>query len=163
MAKFFGYRGYVGCDAFTDKFRESDIVEDTELQLSDFSDALLNNPLEPGQLGVVLDVAKCEFNEESLNILARCKKSNDDIGEIDFFKADDGRNIVGWMGGPMTLLNDSSEGSNSYDYEIIKNITPIELDIPVELKQYIDSIIDTDDSENEDELDDTCIENCCAE
>jgi len=144
MAKFYGYNGYIGCNGFSDKFLNRTLEEieadgERDLDVSDLSLACENNPLGPGQLGFVLDMDKCEFNQEAIDILLRVKKSSDDIGDVDFFRAGE-KNICSWMGGPMTLVTSKAEGSSTYDYDLIKSIVPVKLEIPQDLKDYINSI-----------------------
>jgi len=144
MAKFFGYKGYISVNGFSDKFlnRTEEEIEaegEEDLELSDLSSALENNPLECGQLGLVYDMNKCQFNQEAIDILLRVEKSRDDIGDVDFFRAGE-KNICAVIGGPMMLLSSEAEGSNSYDYDLIKSIVPTELEIPQDLKDHIDSL-----------------------
>ena len=146
MAKFFGYKGYIGCNGFSEKFlnrtekqMEIDEKSERDVELSDLSDAIENNILDGEQIGLVLNMDKCEFNQEAIDILLHVKKSGDDIGDVDFFRAGE-KNICSWIGGPIILLSSEAKGSSTYDYDLIKSIVPTELEVPQDLKDHIDSM-----------------------
>lgn len=96
--KVFEYNGYVGI--------ESDVK----------ADGLVNNPLDAGQLGFVVDTTHVEFSKSAIAILKQIPKSNDSLGDVDIFKTADGRVIFCWLGGPKTILHLDYEISGSRDY-----------------------------------------------
>ncbi len=140
MATFYGYRGYIGCDGFKAGFDIDAIEEGEMLEREYLSDALINDPLDEGQLGFVLHLDKCRFNQEAINVLRHVQKSNDDTGEVDIFSSVDG-SIVEWLGGVLTLIGPETTGSNSYDPKLLDSVVPVELDVPEGLKEYIDTIL----------------------
>ena len=162
MAKFFGYNGIVGCIGFNDK----EITPEMEGQplTKDFlSEALLNNPLDEGQMGFVLDMNKCLFNQEALDILKDVPKGNDDISEVDAFQADDGVKVIAWLGGPVCALRKGVEGSNSYDNSLFDDIVATELDIPEDFKEFVDSLSEEKSDNNIDEEDSEVCDEVCDE
>jgi len=146
MATFYGYRGYIGCDGFKVDFDIDSIEEGEMLKREQLSDALINNPLESGQLGFVMELDKCRFNHEAIEVLKKVSKSNDDLGEVDIFSSVDGPTI-GWLGGVLTLIGPETTGSNSYEPELLDDVEPVDLDIPEALKDYIDTVLQMQEEE----------------
>ena len=133
----YGYSGYVGCIGFNPNLKIEEVTD--PIKLEHLSPALLNNPLSPSQL-YVLNADECQFNQEALDILSKVKRGNNDIGDIDLFKTDEGKKIISWLGGPLALISSQSEGSNLYDYEVIKSIKPVEIEKNERVQDFINYI-----------------------
>lgn len=139
MATFYGYKGYIGCHGFKDGLDLDSLGEGVELTSEHLSEALLNDPLAQGQLGFVLDLEKCHFNQEAIDILKNVAKGNDSIGDIDIFDSAD-KKVIAWMGAPLAIVNSDSIGSSSYDSSLLDNIIVEDLIIPDSLKEFVDSL-----------------------
>jgi hypothetical protein len=75
---------------------------------------------EGGNFGCVVDGSQVEISEETLQLLKNIPKGHDSLGEIDVFKADDGRVIFGWIGGYMTAFPArNAEASREYDPKLL--------------------------------------------
>ncbi len=134
MCKVIGYKGYLFIDGFKDK---KSIENGKELKPEHLTDALLNKPLDEGQLGFVCDMNKCTFNSEAIKLLKEVKKSGDDIGAVDVFKSDDGP-VFAWMGGPLMLgTPEQLDGSSAYDYELLDAVKPVDDDIPEDITLFM--------------------------
>ena len=72
--------------------------------------------------------------------MSKVKRGNNDIGDIDLFKTDEGKKIISWLGGPLALISSQSEGSNLYDYEVIKSIKPVEIEKNERVQDFINYI-----------------------
>lgn len=122
--KIFEYKGFMGIESAPD------------------AEGLLNDPMQPGQLGFVTDASKCEFSQAAIDILKQVKKSHDDIGDVDVFKAGDGMVIFSWFGGPLKILSPKWDvsGSSTYSPELLEATEGIE---PTDkFKEFIDANID---------------------
>jgi len=119
--KIFEYKGYIGIQSAVD------------------AEGLLNDPTKSGELGFVLDAAFVDIHPRALKLLMTIPKSGDDIGDFDVYKADDGRVILGWLGGPLKMFRpEEVSGSSVYSPELLKSDKTVECD-PKFIK-YIDSI-----------------------
>lgn len=120
--KVFDYKGFVG------------------IQSAPNAEGLLNDPMQPGQLGFVADASKCEFSQGAIDLLREIKKSHDDIGDVDVFQA--GEMVVfAWLGGPLKVLSPKWEvsGSSSYAPELLTATDGVEPSD--EFKQFVDENI----------------------
>lgn len=123
MIQVFGYKGIIGIDATQ-------------------HESFVNDPYAPGQLGFVALLADCQFNAEAKELLSKVKRSNDDIGEVDFFNSTSG-DIFAWLGGPIRAIDvNQIDGSNSYSYELVNAIEPVEFDLDPEFIKFVESILD---------------------
>lgn len=87
------------------------------IQSAPDAEGMLNKPLDPGQFGFVVDASYVDVSPEALELLKRIPKSDDALGDIDVFKADDGKVIFGWIGSPMTVVDPATVVSGSRDYD----------------------------------------------
>lgn len=86
------------------------------------AEGLLNDPSQQNQLGFVVDADFCDIQPEALELLKKIPKSQDDIGDVDVFKAEDGKVIFSWLGGNLVGLettNTTVSGSHLYDPELL--------------------------------------------
>ena len=137
MAKIFAYKGYIGISGWADNCPES-IGENEEITLKHLSPALMNNPLEEGQLGFVCKIDKCSFSQEAIDLLKQIKPSNDDIGDVDILSSKEGPMFC-WLGGPMKILNLESEGSRNYNPSLLPEASEVE--VPEAFKNHVDLLI----------------------
>ena len=110
--------------------------------LSDFkAEGLFNDPESGGQLGFVVDAAFCDISPEAIDILKKIPKSHDDIGDVDVFKAEDGRVIFAWIGGPQSGIDPKAgvTGSSTYSPELL--VPNPNVVAPYDFKEFIDEII----------------------
>lgn len=115
----FAYKGYVGISASPD------------------CEGIVAHPGN-GNLGVVSEADKVEFSSEAVEALRQVKKSDDDLGDVDIFQADD-EVIFAWLGGYKKAFKpEHIEGSNSYDASLIKATEGVE--VPQDFKEFIDNL-----------------------
>lgn len=107
------------------------------------SDGLLNNPLQAGQLGFVMDAATVQFSEEALALLEKVRRSGDDIGDVDVFKTNDNKTIFCWLGGPLRMIDPlQCEGSRTYDAKLLRSAGKIvPNDPPKDFTDAVDRIL----------------------
>lgn len=120
----FEYKGFIGIQSAPD------------------AEGLLNDPTQPGQIGFVADASKCEFSQKAIDLLKEVKKSGDDLGDVDVFKASDDMVVFGWLGGPLKVLSPKWDvsGSSSYEPGLLKATEGVE---PSDsFKQFIDENIE---------------------
>lgn len=141
MATFFGYRGFVGCHGFKDNLDPDSLPEGLPLKREHLSDALFNNPFDQENPEYILDLTKCHFNQEAINVLKSIKRTDDDEGEIDVFNHADLK-VISWVGQVLKLINSESKAPKSYDVSVLDSIVPEELEIPDGLKEFIDFVLD---------------------
>ena len=143
MATFFGYRGYIGCDAFTDEFRNDETEEERDLNINDLSTAIINDPFSEGQLGFVFKLLESKFNDEALKVLKTLRKGDSTFDDLTLFQGNEETGpIIGWLGGPMVLVDSNTQFDKDSDISLLDNIEPQELDIPQGLIEFIDATID---------------------
>lgn len=87
----------------------------------------LDNPSCIGQ--VIHDTAKnLGVSAEALELLKQVKRSNDDMGDVDWFSTSDGKASFGWLGGRYAIKSPTEiDGSSSYgifDFVTIPNDVP---------------------------------------
>lgn len=102
------------------------------------AEGLLNDPLQSGQLGFVINADYIDIQPEALELLKTVKKSGDDIGEVDVFESEKGV-IFSWLGGPLkAFIPDQITGSSTYNAYLLKttneNIKP-----PQEFINFVES------------------------
>lgn len=90
----------------------------------------------PSCIGQVIHNTKehLGISKEALEHLRRIKRSNDTIGEVDYFEASDKTWHFAWLGGPKALVDTkTAEGSTIYkvpdetQYNLVENIIPEEV------------------------------------
>ena len=140
MATFYGYKGHIGCHGFRDGLDIDSLPEGASLKPKHLSEALINNPLDNNQLGFVLDMEKCHFNQEAIDILKNVKQGRDDIGDIDIFEGNQ-KPVIAWLGGPLAIVNSESTGSSSYNASLLDCIVAEDIVIPDTLREYVDNIV----------------------
>lgn len=136
MAKIFAYKGYIGINGWADNCPEG-IGENEEITEKHLTSAVINNPLEQGQLGFVCKANECKFSQEAIDLLKQIKPSNDDIGDVDIFNSDEGPMFC-WLGGPMRVLSLEHEGSKNYNPSLLPEASEVE--VPESFKNYVDSL-----------------------
>lgn len=69
---------------------------------------------EPGKIGNVLMNTKehLGISKKALKFIKKLKSSNDDIGEIDFWKTENGKSCFSWVGPLSRLVGPEAELSN---------------------------------------------------
>ena len=84
------------------------------------AEGILNSPLEPGQLGFVVDASFVDVSAEALELLKTVPGSSDDLGEVDVFEAQ-GKIIFSWLGGPWKMFKPTEVSSSSiYEPTLLK-------------------------------------------
>jgi len=92
-------------------------------------DGLLNNPMEKGQLGFVVDTKFVDITPEALELLKKVPQSGDDIGEIDIWKTNNGIILLSWLGSAMKMFkSEEITGSRCYDASLITKTVNFEPD-----------------------------------
>lgn len=128
MARVFAYKGFIGIDGTNPNHPVSE--GQTEYERKNLTDALINNPLESGQLGFVCHLTKCEITQEAIDLMKQIKPGNDGLGDLDMFGSDDGP-ILSWLGGPYAMFKASEvETSRDYDTSLLDGLTPSEIELP---------------------------------
>jgi hypothetical protein len=97
-------------------------------------------PIGPGKIGCVLCNTKKNLgvSEEALALLALVKRSRDAIGDVDWWAADDGTKVFGWLGGFCRILR-PTEIEGSRDYTVFReDCIVIPNDVPEEARKAID-------------------------
>lgn len=94
------------------------------------AEGLFNDPTQRGQLGFVVDAAFVDVSPEALEILKGIPKSHDAIGDVDVYKADDGKVVFSWMGPDHYVLvpGSGASGSRTYDPSLITPVEGVEID-----------------------------------
>ena len=100
------------------------------------AEGLINKPLDPGQLGFVLDASKVDFQQEAINWMKNLATTGDDIGDVDAFKTDDGKVIFAWLGGPMTAIGSNHITPCTSDFDLL---IATEFETPQDFKEFIDT------------------------
>lgn len=94
----------------------------------------------PGVFGQVIENTKEHLgvSKEAIELLKQVKKGYDSIGDVDWFKVDNGNYAFGWIGGPYAIVDPmKAEGSSTY---IVPNdYIEIENNVPDGAKVYLDS------------------------
>lgn len=94
-----------------------------------------------GNIGCVADATEVEISAEALTALKKVKRSHDDIGDVDVFKAGDGKVIFAWLGGYRRIVDPSrAEGSRTYDPSMLTATEGIEA--PEDFKAAADKYLD---------------------
>jgi len=107
------------------------------------AEGLINNPEAPGQMGFVVDATKINFTKEAIDLLKIVKKSDDDLGDIDSFRAGD-KKIFSWLGGPKRFIEpETITGSNDYDVSFLIAHTE-EIAVPNDFKDIVDEYLGED-------------------
>jgi len=136
MAKVFAYKGYIGIDVFTGE----PVEEGKDVELKNLSPALIVDPLQPGQLGFLCDASKCEFTKEAVELLQETPKSRHSIGDVMCYEGG-GMTIFGWMGGGMRAFKaEEAQSSRDCDMSLLKNVKTVEIEVPQNFIDYIDSL-----------------------
>ena len=103
------------------------------------AEGLINRPGERGQLGFVANAAFVDISPEALSLLKTIKPSNDDIGDVDVFKAANGVVVFSWLGHDKKAFYPAQvTGSNHYQPDLL--VASDNVEIPDEFKDHIDSI-----------------------
>lgn len=115
----FAYKGYVGIKSHPS------------------SEGIVAKPGD-GNLGVVMESTGVDVSPEALDLLKKVKRSHDDLGEFDVFKAGD-KIIVGWLGGYLRAFKpEDIEGSSTYQPSLLN---PVEgVTTPQEFIDFIDNL-----------------------
>ena len=129
-AKVVAYKGYLIIECLADK-SEKDICT-----LS------IDNP---NCIGQVIHNTKDHLgiSEQAVKLLKQVKRSNDDLGEIDYWKCDDDTWHFSWLGGTKRIVNPNDEdctSSNSYEVPDASKYISIKNEVPEEAKKIIDKI-----------------------
>lgn len=97
-------------------------------------------PNGPGKIGsIICDTAKnLGVSKEALDLLGQIRRSRDCIGEIDWFGADDGTKVFGWMG-PFLAVFAPNRVSGSRNYHVFADSCKLIPNIPPEgIRKEID-------------------------
>ena len=116
--KIFAYKGIVGIESNPD------------------AEGLLAKP-GGGNIGCVLNAASAEISQEALDVLKSIPRGRDGLGDIDVFKADDGRVIIGWLGGYKKVVTKDSETSRDYNPSLLQATENVE--VPEDFKEFVDT------------------------
>jgi hypothetical protein len=118
--KVFTYKNYIG------------------IQSNVKAEGLLNNPLQQGQLGFVVDAKFVDIQPEALELLKQIKRSGDCIGDVDVFQSDKCV-VFSWLGEPLQYLDSkTAEGSRDHNPSLL--VANNEVITPEEFKKFIDSL-----------------------
>jgi len=94
-----------------------------------------------GNIGCVADASIVDFSQEAIDVMKTIKKNGDAIGDIDVFKADDGKVIFGWFGSYLRpIVPDECEAARGTDLSLISASTePVE--VPQEFIEFVDEML----------------------
>ena len=104
------------------------------------SNDVLTTPFDRNSMGyVVSDVGYVGISEEAYTLLSLVKKGTDSIGNIDVFKADNGKHVFCTLGGKYFLVPlREAEGSSNFTVPPIEEFQLIENNVPEGAIDYID-------------------------
>lgn len=87
---------------------------------------------------VIHDTAKnLGVSAEALALLKSLPRGRDSLGDIDWFRTNDGRASFGWIGGPYAI-KDPKQCEGSRQYEVLAHVV-IPNDVPEGAKEAIDA------------------------
>ena len=90
--------------------------------------AFVNDPTQPGQLGCIVKVDEVEITEDAYNILCSLDRSNDVLGDVSCWAANDKLNYFSWMGISNRFLTPGCVGDRDFNPSLLKDkITSIEV------------------------------------
>ena len=94
----------------------------------------------PGCLGQVIhDTAtNLGVSAEALELLRGLPRGHDDLGDIDWFRTNDGKASFGWLGGPYAI-KDPKACETSSSYEVLAHVV-IPNEVPQGAKDAIDAL-----------------------
>ena len=74
-------------------------------------------PIGPGKIGCVIANTRKALgvSEEALEWLRGVQRSNDAIGDVDWWACNDGTKAFAWLGGVYSVKSRNSEGSRMYE------------------------------------------------
>jgi len=127
------------------------MTENLKVQLTVYKDILCIETLNPeekmedfvpagdGRIGCVLigTENRLGISEEAMEWLKKVPTSHDDIGDVDAWKTNDGRQCFSWLGGVLSIKGEGCTGSSKYNVNDIPHIQ-IPNDAPEGVKQAID-------------------------
>lgn len=130
--KVFAYRGYFGINMQCDLDKEADVWTVPE--------GVLNDPLAPGQMGIVVDPKSVDFSTAALYDLKRAKREGGSFAPV---MCDTGS--FGWMGGakfasPVKELSIGRTCNPNHFHEAAEKV-----EIPQDFKDYVDSLLDKEE------------------
>lgn len=109
---------------------------------------LINDPTQPGQLGVLIDLQYMRFTTEAVNLLKTINKGRDSIGDIMCWQAGD-KKCFGWMGGWLMLFKpEQAVADRDYAPELI---TSELIDDSIVIPQGFIDAVDEGEGESNDE------------
>ena len=104
-------------------------------------------------MGFVIDTSPEIFkiSQEAYDALLTMPKNGGSFAELNTFKADDGKIIFGWMGGPYAMFDPAQmEASRDTDYTLLKEYIT-EVEIPQDFKDAVDTMKDDEASKADDQ------------
>ena len=126
-AKVVAYKGYLVIECLAEK------------SAKDVCTLSIDNPSCIGQ--VIHNTSKhLGISKEAIKLLEQVPKGNDSLGDIDFFKSNDGFWNFAWIGGPKKLAN-PIDCESSRDYSVPQKSQYIEIknDVPKEVVTLLDN------------------------
>ena len=93
-----------------------------------------------GVFGQVIENTKEHLgvSKEAMELLKKVKKGHDDLGDVDWFKANNDHYVFGWIGGPYAIV-DPMKAEGSSTYVVPNDYIEIENNVPDGAKAYLDS------------------------
>jgi len=85
------------------------------------------------------------ISKEAVTLLQKIRRSGDDIGDVMWFRADDGECIFGWLGPAIRLVNpDKAEGDSTYEVRDGQYVEVPNDNIPEGAETVIDQMSSSD-------------------
>ena len=100
-------------------------------------------PIGPGRIGCVICDTKANLgiSEEALILLEGIRRGGDDLGDVDWWKCDDGTVAFSWIGGPCRLIH-PEKAETGRDFRMFREACAIiPNETPEEARDMIDTII----------------------
>lgn len=124
-SKIFEYKGYLAAE--------------TDLNNGVF----INKPLEPGQLGCVIDTKNVDITKAAKELIKKAKREGGSFADIMLTKHNDGGSSIGLLGGWKhnfgTLENFCI--SRDCDLSVLDNCNEVKMDAPQDFREFIDSLL----------------------
>lgn len=126
-AKITAYKGNIVCELIADKSIDGEVATSLDI------------PTNIGQ--VIMNTAEhLGVSPEALELLKSVKVGHDSIGDVDWFRSDDGKDNFGWIGGPYAVVTAATaEAARGFAVDN-RAYQPIPNDVPAGAIEYIDSL-----------------------
>jgi hypothetical protein len=128
----FAYKGYIG------------------IQCEPDATGMINDPTQPGQMGIVMDLSHMRFTTEAVELLKTLNKSRGSLGDIMCWKAGEQR-CFAWMGGYYMMFKpENVEADRDYNPSLIPaELIDDTIEASDDFKEAVDDAIRVSDEPDE--------------